>query len=211
MHLRPSNRVISFFCPNSPWIIAQIVLVRSYTINSKFWNRGRPNIVPRRHPTRKFGEITQNKGHYTVLVHSITNWKLTYDFLLVINTNLLAILDRFRDLAFNTSKIANFGNLTAYRAVFSHIFTAHAQERAFMNFWLKFWHHHSIPWSRFPYRARYFGDTRTFSVDFFALDKLNVCHTSGLVDLLIEKVSHVMCTSSLQFPPSLKLIRPSVA
>ena len=34
-----------------------------------------------------------------------------------------------------------------------------------MNFRLKFWHHHSIPWSRFPYRARYFGDTRTFSVD----------------------------------------------
>ena len=61
---------------------------------------------------------------------------------------------------------SNFGNLTAFRAIFSHIFTAHAQERPFMNFRLKFWHHHSIPWSRFPYRARYFGDTRTFSVDF---------------------------------------------
>ena len=61
---------------------------------------------------------------------------------------------------------SNFGNLTAYRAIFSHIFTAHAQERPFMNFRLKFWHHHSIPWSRFPYRARYFGDTRTLSVDF---------------------------------------------
>ena len=34
-----------------------------------------------------------------------------------------------------------------------------------MNFRLKFWHHHTIHWSRFPYRARYFGDTRTFSVD----------------------------------------------
>jgi len=28
--------------------------------------------------------------------------------------------------------------------------------RLFMNFWLKFWHHHFIPSLRFPYRARYF-------------------------------------------------------
>ena len=61
---------------------------------------------------------------------------------------------------------SNFGNLTAFRAIFSHIFTAHAQEWPLMNFRLKFWHHHSISWSRFPYRARYFRDTRTFSVDF---------------------------------------------
>jgi len=33
---------------------------------------------------------------------------------------------------------SNFGNLTAFRAIFSHIFTAHAQERPFMKFWLKF-------------------------------------------------------------------------
>jgi len=46
---------------------------------------------------------------------------------------------------------SNFGNLTAFTAIFSHIFTAHAQERPFMNFRLKFWHHHSIPWSRFRY------------------------------------------------------------
>jgi len=32
-----------------------------------------------------------------------------YDFLLVINTNLLPILHRFRDIAFDTSKIAIFG------------------------------------------------------------------------------------------------------
>ena len=61
---------------------------------------------------------------------------------------------------------SNFGYLTAFTAIFSHIFTAHAQEPAFMNFQWKFWHHHLIPWSRFPYRARYFRDTRTFSVDF---------------------------------------------
>ena len=33
---------------------------------------------------------------------------------------------------------SNFGNLTAFRAIFSHIFTTHAQERPFMNSWLKF-------------------------------------------------------------------------
>jgi len=33
---------------------------------------------------------------------------------------------------------SNFGNLTAFRAIFSHIFTAHAQERPLMNFQLKF-------------------------------------------------------------------------
>ena len=35
-----------------------------------------------------------------------------------------------------------------------------------MNFRLTFWHHHSIPWFRFPYRERYFSDTRTFSDEF---------------------------------------------
>jgi len=33
---------------------------------------------------------------------------------------------------------SNFGNLTASRAIFSHIFTARAQERPFMKFGLKF-------------------------------------------------------------------------
>jgi len=61
---------------------------------------------------------------------------------------------------------SNVGNLTAFRAIFTYIFTAHAQKRLFMNFRLKFWHHRSIPWPRFPYRARYFRDLRTFSVDF---------------------------------------------
>jgi len=40
---------------------------------------------------------------------------------------------------------SNFGNLTAFRAIFNDIFTAHAQEWAFMNFRLKFSHHCSIP------------------------------------------------------------------
>ena len=62
---------------------------------------------------------------------------------------------------------SNFGNLTAFRAIFRHIFTAHAQKRLFMNFRLKFWHHPSMPWPQFPHRARYFRDLRTFSVDFW--------------------------------------------
>jgi len=33
---------------------------------------------------------------------------------------------------------SKFGNLTAFRTIFSHIFTTHAQERPFMNFRLQF-------------------------------------------------------------------------
>jgi len=61
---------------------------------------------------------------------------------------------------------SNFGNLTSFRAIFSHIFTAHAQKWLFMNFRLKFWHNHSTPWPQFPYRARYFGNLRTSPDDF---------------------------------------------
>jgi len=45
-----------------------------------------------------------------------TNRKLIYDFLLVISTNLSPILHRFRDIAFNMSKIALFG----YPLAFNH-------------------------------------------------------------------------------------------
>jgi len=40
---------------------------------------------------------------------------------------------------------SNFGNPTAFRAIFSHMFTAHAQKRLFMSFRLKLGHHRSIP------------------------------------------------------------------
>jgi len=33
---------------------------------------------------------------------------------------------------------SNFGNLTAFRAIFNHIFTAHAQKRPLLNLRLKF-------------------------------------------------------------------------
>jgi len=61
---------------------------------------------------------------------------------------------------------SNFGNLTVCRVIFSHIFTAYALKRLFINFRLKCWHQHSLPWPRFPYRARYLLDLRTFSVGF---------------------------------------------
>jgi len=63
----------------------------------------------------KFGEITQNEGHYAVQGHSRSPnrfWyqsKLIYDFLLVINSNLPHILHCFRDIAFDESKSAIFG------------------------------------------------------------------------------------------------------
>jgi len=37
-----------------------------------------------------------------------TNWKLIYDFLLVININIPPILHRFQDIAFDRSKMAIF-------------------------------------------------------------------------------------------------------
>jgi len=48
----------------------------------------------------------------------------------------------FRDFPLTSS---NFGNLTACRAIFSHIFTAHVQKRRLVNFGFKFLHRHSIP------------------------------------------------------------------
>ena len=57
---------------------------------------------------REFGEITQ-KGHCAVQGHSRSPILIQIDFLVVINTNLLPILHRFRDIAFDKSKIAIFG------------------------------------------------------------------------------------------------------
>jgi len=39
---------------------------------------------------------------------------------------------------------SNLRNLTAFRVIFSHIFTAHAQKQFFMNLWWKLWDHHEI-------------------------------------------------------------------
>jgi len=55
----------------------------------------------------EFGEITQ-KGHYAVQGHSRSPILVQIDFLLLINTHLHPILYRFRDIAFDGSKIAIF-------------------------------------------------------------------------------------------------------
>jgi len=80
---------------------------------------------------------------------------------------------------------SNFGNLTAFRAIFSHIYTAHAQEWPFMNFRLS----SDIIIQFFDRDFLIAHDISAIRGRFlliFALDKLNVRHisTSGLVDLL---------------------------
>jgi len=60
----------------------------------------------------EIGEITQNKGHYAVQGHSRSpilvpiDSSYTTSYILVINTNLPPVLHRFRDIAFDGSKIA---------------------------------------------------------------------------------------------------------
>jgi len=63
-------------------------------------------------------------------------------------------------------RVSNSDDLAAYMAIFNHSFTRHARKRLFMSFQWKFWHQNSIPGPRFPCRERYFGDLKTFSVDF---------------------------------------------
>jgi len=54
--------------------------------------------------TTKFGNITQNKAISPFKVTDFgTNRKLIYDLLSVINTNLIAILHRLRNIAFEMS------------------------------------------------------------------------------------------------------------
>ena len=107
---------------------------------------------------------------------------------------------------------SNFGNLTAFRAIFSYIFTAHAQKQLFRNFQSKIWRWRSIPWPWFPYRARYFRDLRTFSVD-FCIEQVECppyfyFRCSWPTDR--ERVLRD-ATSRRKLLPRLKLIRPSVA
>ena len=62
----------------------------------------------------EFGEITQNRNYIAVKGHSrspiLVPTEDSYDFLSMINTNLPLILHRLRDIAFEMSKIAIFGN-----------------------------------------------------------------------------------------------------
>ena len=77
---------------------------------------------------------------------------------------------------------SNFGNLTAFWAIFSHIFTAHAQKVLFMNFWLK---SHII--FRFLEPEIIMGhDISAIWGCFLLIFAMDIRHisTSGLVDLL---------------------------
>ena len=56
---------------------------------------------------------------------------------------------------------SNFGNLAAFRAIFSHIFTAHAREFPVKILTQAFDSLYPV-----AYIERYFGDLRTLSIDF---------------------------------------------
>ena len=67
----------------------------------------------------KFGQITRRLGllrrsRSSEVTEFGTNRKFICDFLLVINSNLAPILYRFRDIAFNRSKMAIFGYPTEW-------------------------------------------------------------------------------------------------
>jgi len=70
------------------------------------------------------------------------------------------------DLPYCTSKIEH---IAAFTAIFSNICVAHEQKRLFMNFRCKFRHRRSIPRPRFPISVHNFGDSATFSDDFWIL------------------------------------------
>jgi len=76
---------------------------------------------------------------------------------------LIALVVDDVDLPYCTSKVEH---IVAFTAIFSNIWTAHAQKRLFMNFRCKFRHRRSIPLPRFPVGVQNFGDLATFSVDF---------------------------------------------
>ena len=83
------------------------------------------------------------------------------------------------DLPYWTLKVEH---ISAFTAIFSNICTARVQKRLLMNFRCKFRHRRSIRRSRFPVRVQNFGDSATFSIDFWILF-LNVRHisTSGFL------------------------------
>ena len=89
---------------------------------------------------------------------------------------------------------SNFGNLTAFRAIFSHIFTAHAQERPLMNFRLKFWSWYDHPLPRYSViAADTLRDLVTLTFDLLTLVSGHTCRFTWSTP-----------------PPSLKILRISV-
>ena len=102
-----------------PYIIVIVsdISLKARSLELHFCRRkfGYNALRPKKARPTDFAEITQNNGHYDVQGHSrspiLVPIESSYacDFLLVININLPAILHRFRDIAFDRSKIAIFG------------------------------------------------------------------------------------------------------
>jgi len=92
------------------YILVYISAAESISVSSTIFTQSAQKAT-------EFGEIEQTLG---LLRHSKsfkvtdfgTNRKLICDFLLVINTNLVPILHRLRDIALERSKIAIFGYAT---------------------------------------------------------------------------------------------------
>jgi len=93
-----------------------------------------------------------------------------------------------------TSKVEH---LIAFTAIFCNVFTVHVRKRLFMNFQCKFRHHRSIPWPRFPYRVRNFGDLATFSIDFFAFYMLKVRQSRFVWPTGLESIPHASTRTAI--------------
>jgi len=63
-------------------------------------------------------------------------------------------------------RVSNVGDLAALRAILAIFLLRMSRIRYLSVIRWTFWYRHSIPWSRFPYGERYFGDLKSFYVDF---------------------------------------------
>jgi len=95
-------------------IIVSDILLKTRSFGVHFCRRKFGNIVNPFYAVRpecyRFRSNNENKGHYAVQGYSrspiLVAIESLCDFLLVMNNNLPRILHRFRDIAFDTFKIA---------------------------------------------------------------------------------------------------------
>jgi len=93
---------------------------------------------------------------------------------------------------------SNFGNLVAFRAIFIHIFTSHAQRRLFMSFWWKVWLRHAAFDSLTPISLQWTIFRRFYDVFCWLL--YWICWMSAIFLLsvgLYTDVESVSCISPL--------------
>jgi len=101
---------------------------------------------------------------------------------------LIAVIVVDVDVPYWTSKVEH---IAAFTAIFSNICTAHAQKRLFTNFQCKFRHRRSIPRPRFLLECKISAIWWRFPLIFpFYIPNVSHISTSGLFDLLTEKVYH---------------------